>query len=134
MGLVRIEARTDHEVRAANSERSARFRGAVPPPRREQPHIGGIVRHRARAKDQTAIGGQGRIEILIRSVDRAAEIGRLMELFDQQGIGMVLRVIPDPAKDFGFNILSAFHYHRLHKTITCEKLLEAAEILDLEAT
>jgi len=61
----------------------------------------------------------------------AAEIGRLMELFDQKGIEMVVRVVPDPAKDFGFNILSRFHYHHPHSTVTVETLAEAAHILEL---
>lgn len=61
----------------------------------------------------------------------AGEIGKIMELCEHKGMEMVVRIIPDPAKDIGFNILSVFHYHRRHRTVTCENLLEAAEILSL---
>src|SRR5258705_151033 len=50
----------------------------------------------------------GRLDSL--APDCAPIIGRMMELFDQKGVGLVVRVIPDPTKDFGMNILSLFHY------------------------
>jgi len=61
----------------------------------------------------------------------AGEIGRIMELLDKKGIGKVVRVIPDPSKDIGLNILAQFHYHNLPSTFTCEKLSQAAEELSL---
>src|SRR5579862_5424919 len=39
-----------------------------------------------------------------------AEIGRTMEMVDQHGVGLIVRVIPDPARDIGLNILTIFHY------------------------
>ena len=64
---------------------------------------------------------------LVESIDPdcATEIGRTMELFDQSGVGLIVRVIPGPAKDFGMNILTAFHYARHPRIITCETLAEA---------
>ena len=61
----------------------------------------------------------------------AAEIGKAMELYDQKGVGLVVRVIPDPAKDIGLNILSLFHYHQRPRTVTCETMTEAARVLSL---
>jgi len=61
----------------------------------------------------------------------AAQIGRVMELCDQHGVGMVVRVIPDPAKDIGLNILSLFHYPRRPRVVTCETMGEAAKLLSL---
>jgi len=61
----------------------------------------------------------------------APEIGRTMELFDQAGVGLIVRVIPDPAKDIGMNILTAFHYLRHPQIITCENLAEALPKLAL---
>ena len=61
----------------------------------------------------------------------AVEIGREMELFEQKGVGLVVRVIPDSAKDIGMNMLSIFHYHRHPRTVTCKSLTEAAERLSL---
>src|SRR5205823_14940866 len=31
------------------------------------------------------------------------EIGKIMELCDQKGVGLVVRMIPDPTKDIGLN-------------------------------
>lgn len=61
----------------------------------------------------------------------AAEIGELMELMDQRGVSQVVRVIPDPKKDIGMNILTLFHYRRRPRMITCKKLAEAARELSL---
>jgi hypothetical protein len=63
--------------------------------------------------------------------DCAAEIGKIMELSEQMGVGLVVRVIPDPAKDIGLNILSIFHYHHGPPTVTCVTITEAAKILSL---
>ena len=53
------------------------------------------------------------------------EMGRTMELLDQQGVGLIVRVIPDAAKDIGLNILTIFHYPHHPRVITCETLAEA---------
>jgi len=58
-------------------------------------------------------------------------VGRMMELFDQSGVGMIVRVIPDPSKDIGFNIYTIFHYPHRPKVITCETMPEAARALAL---
>src|SRR5258706_287317 len=42
----------------------------------------------------------------------AGIVGELMKLVDQSGVGMVVRVIPDPKKDIGLNILTIFHYRK----------------------
>ena len=61
----------------------------------------------------------------------AAEIGRTMELLDQSGVSLIVRVIPDPAKDIGMNILTVFHYPHHPRIITCENLAEALRKLSL---
>ena len=55
----------------------------------------------------------------------ANEIGRTMEFLDQNAVGLIVRVIPDPRKDIGMNILSAFHYRHHPRVITCETLAQA---------
>jgi len=59
------------------------------------------------------------------------EIVKSMELCDQREVGLVVRVIPDPTKDIGFNILSMFHYSRRPRFITCKSMDEAAKVLEL---
>ena len=61
----------------------------------------------------------------------AGEFGKAMELCDQHGVELVVRVIPDPAKDIGLNILSVFHYRHHPRVVTCETMTEAAKQLSL---
>jgi hypothetical protein len=70
-----------------------------------------------------------RLELM--AVDCAPELGRFMELIDRSGVRQVVRVIPDPKKDIGMNILTIFHYRRRPRMVTCTNLIEAAEALAL---
>ena len=60
-----------------------------------------------------------------------AGIGKTMELLDQKGMSTVIRVIPEPHKDIGFNILTALHYRRHVQSATYRSLEEAARMLAL---
>jgi anti-anti-sigma regulatory factor len=64
-------------------------------------------------------------------VDAAAEIGKWMEKLDGMGVSLVVRVIPDPTKDIGLNILAAFHYRRRVPMVTREKMVDAMRELGL---
>jgi len=57
-------------------------------------------------------------------------IERAMDLCDQKGVAMVVRIIPNPQKDIGMNILSLFHYRRRVRIVTCETLAEAMKALE----
>src|SRR5215470_6000314 len=52
-----------------------------------------------------------------------------MDLLNKQGVATVVRVIPDPHKDIGFNILSLFHYRPDVHIVTCRTLEEAMKAL-----
>ena len=69
----------------------------------------------------------------LESMDLACrtELGRIMELADQNRVGLLVRVLPDPSKDIGLDILSLFHYRKQPRSITCRSLSEAAERLSL---
>ena len=60
-----------------------------------------------------------------------AELGRTMDLCNQHGVGLIVRVIPDPSKDIGLSILSVFHYPQQPRTINCQNLAEALRELAL---
>ena len=62
-------------------------------------------------------------------LDCRTELGRNMDLVSQCGVGRVVRVIPDPSKDLGLNILGFFHYPKHPPVITCTTLAEAVEKL-----
>lgn len=52
--------------------------------------------------------------------DRAVVyIERVMDICNQKGVCAVARVIPEPAKDIGFNIMSFFHYDKKVNIYTC---------------
>lgn len=63
--------------------------------------------------------------------DCATEIGKVMELCGQKGVGLVIRIVPDPDKDIGLNILSLFHYQRRPRIMTCTSFDEAEDALQL---
>ena len=58
-------------------------------------------------------------------MDSAPYIKEVMDACNQAGIGTVVRIIPDPRKDIGFNIMSLFHYRRGVHIVTCETLEQA---------
>jgi len=55
----------------------------------------------------------------------------MMDLIGQTGVGSVVRIIPDPSKDMGLNILSIFHYPRGLQIVTCNSTVEAFQKLGL---
>lgn len=56
-------------------------------------------------------------------------IEKIMDLCRERGVSLVVRVIPDPAKDIGFNIMSLFHYPRRVRIVTCKNRIEAERAL-----
>jgi len=61
--------------------------------------------------------------------DCVADVRRMMDLCNQKQVSLVVRVIPDPHKDIGLNILSLFHYDRKVRLVTCQTLDEALKVL-----
>jgi hypothetical protein len=55
----------------------------------------------------------------------STQIGRAMDVCQKRGVGRIVRVIPEPSKDIGFNILSIFHYAPSTRAVTCESIQEA---------
>jgi anti-anti-sigma regulatory factor len=68
----------------------------------------------------------------LESMDMACApfIEKAMDLCNQKGASMVVRVIPDPQRDIGLQIMSIFHYGGDVKIFTCETLTQAKEILE----
>lgn len=70
-------------------------------------------------------------ELQSMDLECMTEIGRVMELLDRSGVGLIVRVIPDPAKDIGLNIFSIFHYSHRPQVATCKNMAEAGQLLGL---
>ena len=54
-----------------------------------------------------------------------ADITKIMDACNAAGIGTVIRIVPDPRKDIGLNILSIIHYRRGVHVLTCQNSAEA---------
>jgi hypothetical protein len=46
-------------------------------------------------------------------------------------VDLVVRVIPEPGRDIGMNILTVFHYPHRPRVVTCQNLTAAAGALGL---
>jgi NADPH-dependent ferric siderophore reductase len=68
---------------------------------------------------------------LLAAMDSSAApyIAEIMDTVAKKQIARVVRVIPDPRKDIGLNILSRFHYGPEIEIVTVETLADAFEIL-----
>jgi hypothetical protein len=59
----------------------------------------------------------------------APHIAEIMDALAEKQVASVTRVVPDPHKDIGFNILSKFHYDSNMKIFTFETLADALQSL-----
>ena len=56
-------------------------------------------------------------------------IEKAMDMCNEKGAAVVVRVIPDPHRDIGLQIMSIFHYRGDVKILTCQSLGEAEQLL-----
>ena len=68
---------------------------------------------------------------LLEAMDAAAarHVAEIMDALAAKQVGYVVRVMPDPHKDIGLNILSHFHYGPEIEIATFETLADAIESL-----
>ena len=71
----------------------------------------------------------GRLESM--DADSLTILGQVMEKIDEAGAELVVRVIPDPSKDVGVNILSMFHYRKGMRRVTCQTMEDAGRVLGI---
>lgn len=72
----------------------------------------------------------------MESMDPAAApyVAEIMDVLTEKQVASVIRVMPDPLKDIGFNILSQFHYGADIQIFTFETLADALQSLIEEST
>jgi len=70
----------------------------------------------------------------LESMDPAAarHVAEIMDTLAEKGVASVSRVMPDPHKDIGLNILSQFHYGPEIQIATFETLADALQSLTRE--
>ena len=59
----------------------------------------------------------------------APYVAEIMDALAGKGVSSVVRVVPDPRKDIGLNILSQFHYGPATRVMTFESLADAVQTL-----
>jgi hypothetical protein len=62
----------------------------------------------------------------------ARHVAEIMDTLAEKGVASVTRVMPDPHKDIGLNILSQFHYGPEIQIATFETLADALQSLTAE--
>lgn len=62
-------------------------------------------------------------------LDCVPHLTRIMDLCREHGIGLIVRVLPEPTKDIGIKLLAIVHYRGKVKTVTAETLEEAERAL-----
>jgi hypothetical protein len=67
----------------------------------------------------------------LESMDSGAApyVAKIMDTLAEKGVASVTRVMPDPHKDIGLNILSQFHYGPEIQIATFEALADALQSL-----
>ena len=63
------------------------------------------------------------------SADAAPSVTQIMDAFAAKKVSAVVRVMPDPHRDIGLNILSPFHYGPEVRLMTFETLADAIQAL-----
>jgi anti-anti-sigma regulatory factor len=56
-------------------------------------------------------------------------IGGIMEMCNAGGVAEVIRIIPDPTRDIGLQILSYFHYRSEVRIVTCSTVAQAMNVM-----
>lgn len=64
----------------------------------------------------------------VREVSLAAKhyIRKMMDLCNELGVSRIIRIISHPTKNFGFRIMSNFHYDKAVRIVECQSREEAA--------
>lgn len=58
------------------------------------------------------------------------QIATYMDLCTARGVGRIVRLIPKPERDIGFELLSVFHHAKGIRTVTCAEPEEARRALE----
>jgi anti-anti-sigma regulatory factor len=68
-------------------------------------------------------------ELESMDVSCAPLLEKIMNMCNEKGVATVVRIVPDPHRDIGLQIMSYFHYGSGVRIVTCQTLAEAMELL-----
>ena len=64
----------------------------------------------------------------------SSRIAEIMEICNAAGVAEVVRIIPDPRRDIGLQILSFFHYGSAVRILTCESAAQMEGLLAADSS
>ncbi len=67
-------------------------------------------------------------------LDCVPYLTRLMDACREMGVATVVRIVPDPRKDIGLNILSIVHLKSGVRVVTCQNAEEAERVIGATKT
>ena len=59
-------------------------------------------------------------------------LNHMMDVCNEAGVSLIVRVIPDPHKDIGMKIMSLFHYGKRVRIVTTQTFEEALKVINGE--
>ena len=62
-------------------------------------------------------------------LDCVPHLNRMMDVCNEAGVSLIVRIIPDPHKDIGMKIMSLFHYGKRVRIVTAQTWEEALEVI-----
>jgi hypothetical protein len=68
-------------------------------------------------------------DVVSMGLDCVPPLTKIMDLCREHGTGMIVRRLPEPARDIGINILSVVHYRGKVRTVTVDTVEEAEQAL-----
>jgi ABC-type transporter Mla MlaB component len=68
-------------------------------------------------------------QVLSMDIDCVPHLTKIMDLCRAHGISMIIRVLPEPDKDIGINLLSIVHYRGKVKILSVDTLADAERAL-----
>ena len=68
-------------------------------------------------------------QVVSMDLDCVPHLTKIMDLCRAHGIGTIIRVLPEPSRDIGINLLSVVHYRGKVRRMTVETLEEAERAL-----
>jgi hypothetical protein len=68
-------------------------------------------------------------QVAAMDLDCMIPLTRIMDLYRERAVGLVVRILPPKERDIGINLLSVVHYRGKVKTVTVDTAADAERVL-----